>query len=172
VKALWHTVFTLFLTKHPIPMRLIPSLLLLILLCGCESLDFKKKDDRAAQLDELLQTDADFAETAREQGYRKAFMEFMDDDAVLLRDNYLPIIGGDAVRYVNSMNDTTFTVDWSPQAGDVSSAGDLGFTYGVYELRTDTERQTGTYVTVWRRNKEGRWRYVLDAGTQGTGETE
>jgi ketosteroid isomerase-like protein len=68
------------------------------------------------------------------------------------------------------MNDSSFSVDWSPQAGDVSSSGDLGFTYGVYELRTDTERQTGTYVTVWRRNKEGRWKYVLDAGTQGTGE--
>lgn len=151
-------------------MRPILCLIALSFLSGCVSLDFKKEDERAGRLDELLQTDADFAETAREQGYRKAFTEYMDDDAVLLRDNHLPIIGGDAVRYVNSMNDSTFTVDWSPQAGDVSSSGDLGFTYGVYELRTDTERQTGTYVTVWRRNKEGRWRYVLDAGTQGTGE--
>lgn len=151
-------------------MRWVPSILLLMALCGCGELDFPKKDERAARLDELLQTDADFAEMARDQGYRKAFMEYMDDDAVLLRDNYLPILGGDAVRYVNSMNDSSFSVDWSPQAGDVSSSGDLGFTYGVYELRTDTERQTGTYVTVWRRDKEGRWKYVLDAGTQGTGE--
>lgn len=144
----------------------------LLLLSACGEQDAARRDGRAEVLDELLQTDADFAEMAREKGYRKAFMEYMDDDAVLLRDNYLPILGGDAVRYVNSMNDSTFTVDWSPQAGDVSSSGDLGFTYGVYELRTDTERQTGTYVTVWRRDAQGRWRYVLDAGTQGTGESE
>ena len=142
----------------------------LLLLSACDEQDAARGEGRAAILDELLQTDADFAEMAREKGYRKAFMEYMDDDAVLLRDNYLPILGGDAVRYVNSMNDSTFTVDWSPQAGDVSSSGDLGFTYGVYELRTDTDRQTGTYVTVWRRDSGGRWRYVLDAGTQGTGD--
>lgn len=91
----------------------------------------------------------------------------MEDEAVLLRDNYLPIIGADAVRYVTGMNDSTFTVDWSPQGGDVSTAGDMGFTYGIYELRTATERQSGTYVTVWRRQEDGSWKYLLDAGTQG-----
>ncbi len=162
--------FTLFFKQTEKPMRFIPCILALLLLLGsCGLKDTDGKDVQAEVLDELLQTDADFAEMAREKGYRKAFMDYMDDDAVLLRDNYLPILGGDAVRYVNSMNDTTFTVDWSPQAGDVSASGDLGFTYGVYDLRTDTERQTGTYVTVWRKNKDGKWKYVLDAGTQGTG---
>jgi ketosteroid isomerase-like protein len=91
----------------------------------------------------------------------------MEDEAVLLRDNYLPIIGADAVRYVTGMNDSTFTVDWSPQGGDVSISGDMGYTFGIYELRTALERQSGTYVTVWRRQEDGSWKYLLDAGTQG-----
>jgi ketosteroid isomerase-like protein len=99
-------------------------------------------------------------------------MEYMEDDAVLLRDNHLPIIGADAVQYVSSIDDTSFTVNWDPQGGDVSGSGDMGFTYGVYEIRTETERQKGTYVTIWRKQKDGRWKYVLDAGAQGIGDEQ
>lgn len=138
----------------------------LLMLISCDQ-TFPRKDPRQQSLAEMMQSDADFAAMAAEKGYRKAFLHYMEDEAVLLRDNYLPIIGADAVRYVTGMNDSTFTVDWSPQGGDVSSSGDMGYTYGIYELRTAMERQSGTYVTVWRRQEDGSWKYLLDAGTQG-----
>lgn len=150
-------------------MRPYLPILTLLACCSCD-LDFPREDGRVKALNEMQQTDVEFAEMAVEQGYRKAFMEYMEDDAILLRDNHLPIIGADAVQYVSGINDTTFTVDWDPQGGDVSEAGDMGFTYGVYEIRTETERQKGTYVTIWRRQKDGKWKYVLDAGAQGVGE--
>jgi ketosteroid isomerase-like protein len=43
----------------------------------------------------------------------------------------------------------------------------MGFTFGVYDMQTDTERQSGTYVTIWRKQKDGSWKYVLNADTQG-----
>lgn len=138
----------------------------LLLLMSCDQ-TFPRKDPRQQFLAEMMQADADFAAMAAEKGYRKAFLQYMEDEAVLLRDNYLPIIGADAVRYVTGMNDSTFTVDWSPQGGDVSISGDMGYTFGIYELRTALERQSGTYVTVWRRQEDGSWKYLLDAGTQG-----
>jgi ketosteroid isomerase-like protein len=138
----------------------------LLMLVSCDQ-TFPRKDPRQQALAEMMQADADFAAMAAEKGYRKAFLNYMEDEPVLLRDNYLPIIGADAVRYVTGMNDSTFTVDWSPQGGDVSSSGDMGYTYGIYELRTAMERQSGTYVTVWRRQEDGSWKYLLDAGTQG-----
>lgn len=147
-------------------MRTVITISVLWLLASCDQ-TFPRKDPRQQLLAELMQADADFAAMAAEKGYRKAFLEYMEDEAVLLRDNYLPIIGADAVRYVTGMNDSTFTVDWSPQGGDVSSSGDMGYTYGIYELRTAQERQSGTYVTVWRRQEDGSWKYLLDAGTQG-----
>jgi ketosteroid isomerase-like protein len=147
-------------------MRIVISLSILLLLASCDQ-TFPRKDPRQQYLAEMMQADADFAAMAAEKGYRKAFLQYMEDEAVLLRDNYLPIIGADAVRYVTGMNDSTFTVDWSPQGGDVATSGDMGFTYGIYELRTATEKQSGTYVTVWRRQEDGSWKYLLDAGTQG-----
>jgi hypothetical protein len=67
------------------------------LLASCD-LSFPKKDERLDALNDMQQTDADFADMAREQGYQKAFLAFTEDEAVLLRDNFLPIIGADAVQ--------------------------------------------------------------------------
>jgi ketosteroid isomerase-like protein len=147
-------------------MRQIAVLCCVFLLTSCDWV-FPRKDERQQALAEMMQADSEFAGMAAKDGYRKAFLHYMEDEAVLLRDNYLPIIGADAIRYVTGMNDSTFTVDWSPQGGDVSTSGDMGFTFGIYELRTATESQSGTYVTVWRRQQDGMWKYVLDAGTQG-----
>lgn len=136
------------------------------LLASCD-LSFPKKDERLDALNDMQQTDADFADMAREQGYQKAFLAFTEDEAVLLRDNFLPIIGADAVQYITNINDSSFRMTWEPHGGDVSGAGDMGFTFGVYEMQTDAERQSGTYVTIWRKQKDGTWKYILNADTQG-----
>jgi len=147
-------------------MRFFFPFFLLVFLSSCD-LNFRKNDARIKALNAMQQTDVDFSQMAEEKGFRKAFMEFMEEDAILLRDNHLPIIGADAVDYISSINDSTFTINWETQGGDVSESGDMGFTYGIYLLKTETESQKGTYVTIWRKQKDGKWKYVLDAGTQG-----
>ena len=141
----------------------------LLFLISC-NLSFRKNDARINALNSMQQTDVDFAQMAEDKGFRKAFLEYMDDEAILLRDNYMPIIGADAVQYISSINDSTFTISWEPQGGDVAESGDMGFTYGLYLLKTETEEQRGTYVTIWRKQKDGKWKYALDGGTQGVAE--
>jgi ketosteroid isomerase-like protein len=77
------------------------------------------------------------------------------------------MIGADAVQFISSINDTSFRISWEPMGGDVAESGDMGFTYGTYLLQTDTEKQEGTYITIWRKQKDGTWKYILDGGTQG-----
>lgn len=146
--------------------KIIFSFLALTMLVSCD-LKFRKNDERIRALGQMQQTDADFAEMASTQGYRKAFLEYMEDEAILLRDNHMPIIGADAVQFISNVNDTSFKINWEPLGGDVAASGDLGFTYGTYRLETETEKQEGTYITVWRKQKDGRWKYILDSGTQG-----
>jgi ketosteroid isomerase-like protein len=148
-------------------MRFFFPFFLLVSMSSCKDLNFRKNDDKINALNAMQQTDVDFSQMAAEKGFRKAFMEFMEEDAILLRDNHMPIIGADAVDYISSINDTTFTISWETQGGDISESGDMGFTYGIYYLKTESEAQNGTYVTIWRKQKDGKWKYVLDAGTQG-----
>lgn len=147
-------------------MRFIFPVLMMVFLSSCD-FSFRKNDARIKALNAMQQTDVDFARMAEDSGFRKAFLEYMEEDAVLLRDNHMPIIGADAVQYISSINDSSFTVSWEPQGGDIAEAGDMGYTFGLYQLKTETEEQRGTYITIWRKQKDGKWLYVLDAGTQG-----
>jgi ketosteroid isomerase-like protein len=147
-------------------MRSIFLVLMMSLFFSCD-FSFRKNDNRIKALNAMQQTDVDFAQMAEDKGFRKAFMEYMEEDAILLRDNYMPIIGADAIQYISSINDTSFSISWEPQGGDVAEAGDMGYTYGLYQLKMESGDQRGTYITIWRKQKDGKWKYVLDAGTQG-----
>jgi ketosteroid isomerase-like protein len=144
-------------------------LILLFSLFSCD-LKFRKDDERVKALNEMQQTDVDFSNLAKEQGFRKAFLEYMAEDGILLRDNNRPIVGAKAIQYISSINDSTFKLDWDPQGGDMAKSGDMGFTYGLYTLTGDTSQQEGTYITVWRKQADGKWKFLLDASTQGLGQ--
>lgn len=143
--------------------------ILLFTLFSCD-LKFRKDDERVKALNEMQQTDVDFSNLAKDQGFRKAFLEYMAEDGILLRDDNRPIVGAKAIQYISSINDSTFKLDWDPQGGDMSKSGDMGFTYGLYTLTGDTSQQEGTYITVWRKQADGKWKFLLDASTQGLGE--
>ena len=145
-----------------LPLRLLP----LLVLASCQFI-FPPKEKRQETLNKLLQADADFSTMVRDSGYRMAFLEYMENDAVLLRNHYLPFEGADAVKYLTGLDESSFTMNWEPQGGDVAESEDLGYTWGVYTLTTASGTQKGNYTTVWRRQKDGRWKVVLDANTQG-----
>lgn len=147
---------------HLLPLRLLP----LLVLASCQFV-FPPKEKRQEALNRLLQTDADFSAMVHDKGYRKAFLEYMENDAVLLRNHYLPFVGADAVKYLTGLDETSFSMSWDPQGGDVSESEDLGYTWGVYTLTTPSGNQKGTYTTVWRKQKDGHWKVVLEANTQG-----
>ena len=56
---------------------------------------------------------------------------------------------------------------WKPDFVDVSSSGDLGYTYGQYTfIRLDSigneTASQGIFHTVWKRQSDGNWRFVYD----------
>jgi ketosteroid isomerase-like protein len=53
---------------------------------------------------------------------------------------------------------------------DVAESGDLGYTLGRYESRRigpdgQQVRETGSYLTVWKRGADGSWKVALDIGS-------
>lgn len=142
------------------------ALILICFLCiSCN--DFAEKQVNAnASPSELLNADKDFSAMANEKGMKKAFMHFMAKEGVLLRPENYPIIGADAIEYVSQINDTDYKVAWKPMKADISQDGDLGYTYGIYEVTVQDTVIKGTYVNVWKK-QNGEWRFVLNSGNQG-----
>ena len=122
-------------------------------------------------VDRLLETDKIFSDAALEMGFNKAFIEFAHPDAVLLRENSMPITGKQAITEIYEKSDTAgVRFSWEPLAGDIAKSGELGYTYGIYTLQIDTTTKKGTYVSIWKKNENGEWKYVLDSGNEGLGE--
>lgn len=116
----------------------------------------------------LLKTDTDFSNLSGEKGVKAAFLHYIDDSAVLLKPGLYPLTGVAAKQYYENQT-PDFKLTWLPQSGFIARSGELGYTYGIWTLAaTDTTLQ-GTYVTIWKKQKDGGWKFVLDTGNSGVG---
>ncbi|RYY71468.1 MAG: hypothetical protein EOO13_03015 [Chitinophagaceae bacterium] len=121
-----------------------------------------------------MKTDQAFSDLSLAKGMKHAFIEYIDSNGVLLRPGHLPIVGANAIDFLIQQNDTDYTLNWQPQHAFVSQSADLGYTYGVYALEPknlDTVLY-GTYVSIWKKQDDGKWKFVLDTGNEGIDSTD
>lgn len=146
---------------------------LLIAIASCKEAP-KKEKTKIEEKFLLMEVDKDFSRLSEQKGMKAAFLEYIDSNGVLLRANNFPMLGADAVDYLIAQNDSTYILQWEPRNGEVAQSGELGYTYGIYALRptaTDTVLY-GTYVSIWKKQKNGKWKFVLDTGNEGLGEIQ
>src|SRR4051812_24289082 len=125
-----------------------------------------------ANVQEVIQADKDFSALSQQQGMKKAFLTYMDSNAVMLSANHMPTVGNNLAKHYSEMNDSNIVLTWEPLSGSIANSDDLGYTYGVYTLKFkngDTTTNQGTYTTIWRRQSNGTWKFVLDTGNEGLG---
>lgn len=143
-------------------------LLISFLATSCSPRQERQKAEK-----EILSADSLFSILSAGQGMKKAFMEYLDTSAVLIRKNRLPIEGQFSIRqYFEGFSDTTFILTWKPLKARLSGDQSMGFTYGTYEITEKTTGKltgTGTYITIWQKDSKGRWKAVFDTGNEGLG---
>ncbi|MGL5892942.1 MAG: YybH family protein, partial [Bacteroidia bacterium] len=128
----------------------------------------EEPNKREKAIDEIRKAEKAFETMCAEKGTAEAFFFFADSGAVIKRENDTLIIGRENIRnYHNKPFYKTAKVKWSPDYVDAAASGDLGHSYGHYEWTfTDTAGQVqkypGVYHTVWKRQKDGNWKYVWD----------
>ncbi|HSQ43476.1 MAG TPA: hypothetical protein VLM16_00675 [Ginsengibacter sp.] len=118
---------------------------------------------------EIIQADVAFSDLSKKEGMKKAFIEYIDNDGILLRPGRPPIIGANAIDFLSQVNDSSYTLTWSPAGAGIAASDDLGYSYGIYKLELKDTVLRGTYVSVWRKQKDGKWKFVLDSGNEGIG---
>ena len=128
---------------------------------------------RAARMDslrnDLLKTDIAFSALSEEKGRNQAFIEYAADNATFLRPYSMPVTGKDTIiNLFKARPDTAYILTWMPIRSEVSRSGELGFTYGTYALKIkNIGNEEGTYCTVWKKDKDKKWKFVLDTGNEG-----
>ena len=134
----------------------------------------QKTASPAAEKINLMAADMAFSEMSEKEGMKAAYLEYSDSNVVLLRPNVMPITGADAIDFLITIDDAAYTFNWEPQRAMVSQGGDMGFTYGVYGLHPKDMDTTyyGTYVNIWKKQADGKWKLALDSGNEGIEPTE
>jgi ketosteroid isomerase-like protein len=123
----------------------------------------------AQALDSLVANERAFAALAAAKGIREAFLTYLADDGVLFRPT-----ATNGKKAWEARPETKAQLLWEPSFGEVSSAGDLGYTTGPWELRPPPDSsgtpappesyQYGHFSSVWKKQRHGSWRVVADIG--------
>jgi ketosteroid isomerase-like protein len=96
----------------------------------------------------------------------EGLLTFHTDDASMLPPNAPIATGKEAIRELWTDIIASPSVGWQTSAVEVSSAGDLAYSRGTYELAvTDPEgnpaTEIGKWVDVWKKQPDGTWKLVV-----------
>ncbi len=109
----------------------------------------------------LMNAEREFLESAQNEGIVHSFTTHLSQDARMHREGLQPILGREAIGAYLSKYPVIPT--WKPMFADVASSGDLGYSYGSYELKKAEETgERGYYTRVWKRGADDKWYVVLD----------
>ncbi len=108
----------------------------------------------------LVEAERAFSHDAADKGVRTAFLEHLADEGIVFRPGPVP-----GIPFYRDHPDRGGGLTWDPSYAEISEGADLGYTLGPYESRTpEGELRHGHYVSVWRKQKSGKWRLVIDGG--------
>lgn len=119
--------------------------------------------------DDLSERDREFARATAERGV-EGWVEFFAPEGFMFTGPDR-VVGPAAIRRVMEpfLSDPTLDFTWSPESAWMDDDGELGYTIGRYERRTTRDGEvnvaTGWYLTVWRRQQDGRWLVEADIGS-------
>ncbi len=111
---------------------------------------------------QILKAEKDFSQQSIKQGAVTAFLLHAANDVRLFREDHEPFVGKKLAA--SALTPLTIQWTWVPAFADVSSSGDLGYSYGTYELRDKASTkiiESGNYVRIWKRSR-GVWKMVID----------
>ncbi len=121
----------------------------------------------------LKKMEADFMKSAAEKG-SIGYMSYYAADAVELPNGTAAIQGKDNIaKTMGFLDQPGNKLEWTPEFADMSASGDLGYTYGTFVFRSKDKNgnpvsEHGKYTSIWKKQKDGTWKVVLDMGNSST----
>ncbi len=127
---------------------------------------------------ELAQTERAFCALAARSGIAEAFLAnmapecFLPERLGLTRAEFAARVAASRARSGQKEGpNPAFQLTWEPLQVDVSADGTLGYTWGRYEATErapdgKTTATPGIFVTIWKRQPDGSWKFVYDGAPQ------
>jgi len=143
---------------------LILTLTIISALAVCSS---AQSSTASKELLDLAASERAFAAETVKVGFRDGFIKYFADDGIgfgphpeRTREKLQKLPPATGPRKV--------IFNWAPMFGDISAAGDLGYTTGPVLYTDVTENpkppRHGIYFSVWQKQSDGTWKVAVDMG--------
>lgn len=122
-----------------------------------------------ARAREIRALESSMMAAAAEKG-ADGYMSFYAEDAAELPNGSPALLGKESIgKTMTFLDDKNNRLTWAPIHADVSDSGDLAYSFGNFEFRSIDKNgkpaiEHGKYTTIWKKQKDGRWKVVLDMG--------
>ncbi|MFN6964101.1 MAG: hypothetical protein ACK4S4_10090 [Pyrinomonadaceae bacterium] len=114
------------------------------------------------ELQPLLSASDSFARASEAKGMKRAFLEFLSDDAVIFRSS----AQNGKQFWLSQPDESDEILSRNTTFADISSNGMLGYTTGNWRLfpkgKSESGAKFGQYVTIWEKRGDGRFYATLD----------
>jgi uncharacterized protein (TIGR02246 family) len=135
------------------------------LLAGCSYSE--GPGDQAAAVESIRGIEASWVKDIASRDVDK-WVSYYAEDGTILLPNSPPVTGRDNIRasLKGRLADPNFSLTFRP--GKIEASGNLAYVQGAYaSTRTDPQtmeaiQDQGKYVTVYRKEADGRWKAVQD----------
>jgi uncharacterized protein (TIGR02246 family) len=129
--------------------------------------------DVAAERAALARADTAWSEAAVARDVEKV-LSYWTDDATVYPPGQPAVVGKEALRSFVTAGFAMpgFSIRWQTSAFEVSASGDMAYGLGsnvatIADPQGKVLTEHGRAVTVWRKEKDGRWRCVVDIWNAG-----
>jgi len=117
---------------------------------------------------QLFDLEALFAKDVAARG-GAAFADWFAEDGVALGNGAAPLVGRVAIVKSANWLPKDYQLTWTPTDAVMGPSGDMGYTWGHFEGHSKDANgnpvtTSGRYMTIWRKQPDGNWKVVLDAG--------
>lgn len=121
----------------------------------------------------LFSLERKFAAAVAEGG-GAAFASWFDKDGMTLANRQAPLIGQPAIAAHATWSSGAYQLTWTPEGGELSPGGDMGYTWGHYEGRAtgNAAVERGRYMTVWKKEQDGSWKIIFDSSNEDPPQAE
>jgi ketosteroid isomerase-like protein len=127
-------------------------------------------DRRSAPARAAWAADSAFAFAGDVSGLAIAFSSYAAPLAVLFSGSEL-VVGPEAIGALyEEQQRPGVTLNWHPVVADASDSGDLAVTVGDYVFTGPSAtgvatQRFGKYLTIWKRQRDRSWKYLVDGGS-------
>jgi len=113
---------------------------------------------------EIARLDSEYSNLSVAKGMPAASVEYFAEDGIAFTPTAV-----NGRKYWASRTDFPGTLIWQPIFAFAGAAGDLGVTTGPWELKKGNAQPSlgyGHYVTIWSKQRDGKWKIALDVGIE------